>query len=60
MKEVGFLLCKEEIEEIFKTVSPEDDNGELSIRYSEFITATLDYNKVLTAERLWGLFKYFD
>jgi len=35
-------IAREEIENIMKTISPEDDNGELSIRYSEFIAATLD------------------
>lgn len=43
-----------------KIISPEDDNGELSIRYSEFIAATLDQRKLLTAEKMKGLFNYFD
>lgn len=45
-----------------KSISPEnnDENGELSIRYSEFIAATLDQRKYLTQEKIRGLFTYFD
>ncbi len=43
-----------------KKISPEEENGKPSIRYSEFISATLDIRKHLTKEKLWSLFRYFD
>lgn len=42
------------------TISPDNDNGELSIRYSEFIAACIDQRKYLTNEKIKGLFSYFD
>ena len=36
-----------DLDKIFTKLSPEDDNGELSIRYTEFIAATIDISKNL-------------
>lgn len=48
MEKLNYKMCKEEIEQIFKTISPQDENGELKIKYSEFIAATLDQRRLLT------------
>jgi len=42
MDKVGFKSTKEEIEKIILNISPFQDKQEISIRYSEFLAATLD------------------
>ena len=37
-----------------------DYAGNGKINYSEFIAATIELKSVLTYEKLWTLFKYFD
>lgn len=37
-----------------------DYAGNGKINYSEFLAATVELKKVLTYDRLWALFKYFD
>jgi calcium-dependent protein kinase len=37
-----------------------DYAGNGKINYSEFMVATVQINRVLTYDRLWALFKYFD
>lgn len=37
-----------------------DYAGNGKINYSEFLAATVEIKKVLTYDRLWALFKYFD
>lgn len=59
MQQSGFQMEPKVLEHIFKEVSQEND-GKLYIRYTEFITATLDLRIYLTKEKLWSLFKYFD
>lgn len=60
MDKVGYKSTKEEIEKIILNISPFQDKQEISIRYSEFLAATLDQIIYLKAERLWSIFKYFD
>ena len=47
----------EEIKAIVKNV---DYAGNGKINYSEFLAATIEIKQVLTYDRLWALFKYFD
>lgn len=42
MEKVGYKSTKEEIEKIILNISPLQETKELSIKYSEFIAATLD------------------
>jgi calcium-dependent protein kinase len=37
-----------------------DYAGNGKINYSEFLAATIEIKNVLTYDRLWALFKYFD
>jgi Ca2+-binding EF-hand superfamily protein len=37
-----------------------DYAGNGKINYSEFLVATIEIKKVLTFDRLWALFQYFD
>ena len=37
-----------------------DLNGNQKINYSEFLTATVEVNKLMTDEKLWMMFKHFD
>lgn len=37
-----------------------DYEGNGSINYSEFLSATIQIKSVLTYEKLWALFKHFD
>ena len=60
MEKKGFKLSREEMLNIFENVSPEKDNGRVSISYTDFLEATLDRRKLFTEQRLWSTFKYFD
>ena len=62
MKNSGYEVCMQELQDIIKTISPDSqaEGGKASIKYSEFIAATLDSKSYLTKEKLWSLFKYFD
>lgn len=42
MAQAGYNSTKEEIERIILNISPLQETQELSIKYSEFIAATLD------------------
>jgi len=46
-----------EIQQIIENV---DYAGNGKINYSEFLAATIELKQVLTYEKLWTLFKYFD
>ena len=48
------------IEDVQKMVDEIDYFGNSKINYSEFLSATLSCQKVLTDEVLWTLFKQFD
>ena len=49
MKNAGINLEKKEIENIFKNINPEpDDEGNLMIKYTEFIAVTLNLRDYLT------------
>lgn len=37
-----------------------DYAGNGKINYSEFLSATIEVQRVLTEERVWAIFKYFD
>ena len=37
-----------------------DYAGNGKINYSEFLAATIEVKQVLTEEKLWAIFKYFD
>jgi len=37
-----------------------DYAGNGKINYSEFLAATIEIKQVLTYDRLWAMFKYFD
>ncbi len=50
-------LSSEEVKQIVKNV---DYAGNGKINYSEFLAATIEIKQVLTYDRLWALFKYFD
>jgi Ca2+-binding EF-hand superfamily protein len=47
-------------EEVLKMIDEVDFIGKNRINYSEFLSATLSCQKVLTDELLWNLFKSFD
>lgn len=47
-------------EEILKIIRDVDYAGNGKINYSEFLVATVEIKRVLTYDRLWALFKYFD
>lgn len=53
----GENLTEEELEQIIKNI---DYAGNGKINYSEFLVATVEIKRVLTYDRLWALFKYFD
>ena len=53
----GQHLTQEEIKKIVKNL---DYAGNGKINYSEFLVATIEITSVLTYDRLWALFKYFD
>ena len=46
-----------EVEKMMKKV---DYKGNGKINYSEFLAATISVKNVLTYEKIWVLFKYFD
>ena len=58
MKEVGFSDTEKDISKIVENIHVTD--GELCLNYHEFIAAALDSKVILTKERLWTVFKYFD
>ena len=47
----------EEIRQIIQNV---DYAGNGKINYSEFLAATIEIKRVLSEDKLWALFKYFD
>jgi hypothetical protein len=51
------MLSEPELLDIVRNV---DYAGNGKINYSEFLAATVELKKVLTYDRLWALFKYFD
>ena len=50
-------LAKEEVDRIFALVDV-DNSGEID--FSEFVTATVDKNKLLQEEKLKEAFQYYD
>ncbi|KAL4489468.1 hypothetical protein ABPG72_002764 [Tetrahymena utriculariae] len=59
MNNAGYTSSKEEIEQIIRKISSQD-NKDLTIKYSEFLAATLDVVSYLKQEKIWSIFKYFD
>ena len=57
IQESGMSFKKEEVDKMIEEV---DYIGNHQINYSEFLSATLSCQKVLTDELLWTLFKQFD
>lgn len=53
----GHQMTCNEIKQIMDNV---DYAGNGKINYSEFLAATIEVKSVLTDDRLWALFKYFD
>ncbi len=60
MQKANIVIDQDELEQIFSNVSPELENGEKKISYSNFIQATLDLRTLLTKEKLWSLFKFIN
>ncbi|CAD8051707.1 unnamed protein product [Paramecium primaurelia] len=72
LQQEGSPASLEEIEQIIQTIVLEEDDEEnnnpeidkepspLVIKYTDFLAACIDERKVLTREKLWSLFKYFD
>ncbi|KAL4439082.1 hypothetical protein ABPG74_008857 [Tetrahymena malaccensis] len=60
MEKAGHKSSKEQIERIIRNISPCQETKDISIKYSEFIAATLDQIVYVKAEKIWSLFKYFD
>ena len=58
MKEFGYSDTEKDITKMVENIHVED--GELCLNYHEFIAAALDSKVILTKERLWTVFKYFD
>ena len=53
-------LDKKEVENIFKNVNPDvNEDGTLTIKYTEFIAATLDLKNYLTKYVNFFFFFYF-
>ncbi len=50
-------MTRKEVEEIMMHV---DYAGNGKMNYSEFISATIEVQRVLTEEKIWAIFKYFD
>ena len=46
--------------EIKQIIANVDYAGNGKINYSEFLAATIELKSVLTYDKLWALFKYFD
>ena len=46
--------------EISQIITNLDYAGNGKINYTEFLVATIEIKSVLTYDRLWALFKYFD
>lgn len=57
LEQTGHRLTYNEIKQIIENV---DYAGNGKINYSEFLVATIELKSVLTYEKLWALFKYFD
>jgi calcium-dependent protein kinase len=57
VKKLGLQIREEEIENIMKEI---DYFGNGEINYSEFLSATLEIQTVMTDEMMWRLFKNFD
>eukprot|EP00347_Sterkiella_histriomuscorum_P016687 403352243 len=53
----GHHLTEIEIKQIIQNV---DYAGNGKINYSEFLVATIELQQVLSYEKMWALFKYFD
>ena len=53
----GYEVTKEELEEIMDNV---DYAGNGKINYTEFLVATIEVKDVLSEDKLFALFKYFD
>lgn len=53
----GLNLNEDELQKIMRDV---DYAGNGKINYSEFLVATVEVKRVLTYDRLWALFRYFD
>jgi len=53
----GETKAKEDIDQIFKTI---DLDGNGTIDYNEFVTATVDKTKLLSKQNLEATFKCFD
>lgn len=62
LKEALYTYSQENLneEQIQKIVQNLDYAGNGKINYSEFLVATIELKSVLTFDRLWALFKYFD
>ena len=45
---------------IKQIIAQVDNNGNGKINYTDFLAATIDVHKVLTPQKLKGLFKHFD
>ena len=57
MKETGSVATKEEMNKLLESLQLDDKD---TIRYSEFLAATMDSKLYLTKEKVWHAFKYFD
>lgn len=50
-------MTREQLEEVMKSV---DYAGNGKINYSEFLVATVPVQNLISYDKLWALFKYFD
>ncbi len=57
---INFKITNQEIEEIMQSMCKESVNGDLKFSFTNFLAATIDLKKVLSKEKLWSLFQYFD
>lgn len=57
LQQSGHKLTRQEIKQIIDNV---DYAGNGKINYSEFLVATIELKQVLSYDKLWAIFKYFD
>lgn len=59
VERLGYKATQQEIQELMRNISSTEGTP-LRIKYTQFLSATIDSKLYLNKERMWSLFRYFD